>query len=65
VAAGPFIALLALIHVVLGLIWAGGLIAATRPLARALRRPAVVAALDRVTGGVFVAFGLKLALAPR
>jgi len=64
VPAGPFIALLALIHVVLGLIWAGGLIAATRPLTNALRRPAVVAWLDRVIGGVFVGFGLKLALEP-
>lgn len=62
VAAGPFIALLALIHVALGLAWAAGLIAATRPLARALRKPAVVAWLDRVTGGVFIGFGLKLAL---
>ena len=65
VPAGPFIALLALIHVVLGLVWAGGLIAATQPLNRALRRPAVVAWLDRVTGGAFVGFGLKLALEPR
>ncbi len=64
VPAGPFIALLALIHVVLGLIWAAGLIAATQPLSRALRRPAIVAMLDRVTGGVFVGFGLKLALEP-
>ena len=63
--AGPFIAVLALIHVALGLIWAGALIAATRPLTRALRRPAIVAMLDRLTGGVFVGFGLKLALDPR
>ena len=62
---GPFIALLALIHVGLGLAWAAGLIAATQPLSRALRRPVVVAALDRVTGGVFIGFGLKLALEPR
>jgi threonine/homoserine/homoserine lactone efflux protein len=61
----PFIAGLALIHLVLGLIWAGGLIAATQPLSRALRKPAVVATLDRVTGGVFIGFGLKLALEPR
>ena len=65
VPAGPFIALLALVHVILGLLWAGGLIAATKPLTRALRRPAVVAWLDRVTGVVFVGFGLKLALEPR
>ena len=65
VPAGPFIALLALIHVVLGLVWASGLIAATQPLSRALRRTTVVAWLDRVTGGAFVGFGLKLALEPR
>jgi threonine/homoserine/homoserine lactone efflux protein len=62
VPAAPFIALLAFIHVVLGLIWSGGLIAATQPLGRILKRPTVVRWLDRVTGTVFVGFGLKLAL---
>jgi len=38
------------------------LIAATRPLAAALRRPGVVRAIDRVTGGVLIVFGLKLVL---
>jgi threonine/homoserine/homoserine lactone efflux protein len=54
--------LLASIHVVLGLAWSGGLILATAPIARALRKPGVVKWLDRVTGGVFVAFGMRIAL---
>ena len=63
VPAGPFLVLLAAIHGLIGLAWFAMLIAATRPLARALRRPAVVGWLDRVTGGVFVAFAARLALA--
>jgi len=57
--------LLASMHVVMGLAWSGGLILATAPIARALRRPGVVKWLDRVTGGVFVAFGMRLALERR
>jgi threonine/homoserine/homoserine lactone efflux protein len=53
---------LAVIHASLGLLWFGALIFATRPLARALRRPATVRTLDRVTGGLFILFGLRLAL---
>jgi len=63
--AGPFIFLLALIHVAMGLAWFALLIAATAPIAGALGRPAVVRWLDRATGGVFVAFGLRLALERR
>lgn len=59
VAASSF--LLASIHVVLTLIWFSVLIAATVPLGRALRRPAVVRTLDRLTGAVFIGFGLRLA----
>ena len=62
VAAGPFIFLLAAIHAVLGLIWFAALIAATSPLKRWLQRAAVVRWLDRVTGAVFIGFGLRLAL---
>lgn len=62
VAPAPFIVLLAAIHAVITLVWFALLIAATRPLAGALRRAAVVRWLDRVTGGVFLAFGLRLAL---
>ena len=57
--------LLASMHVVMGLAWAGGLILATAPIAHALRKPGVVRWLDRVTGGVFVAFGLRIALERR
>jgi threonine/homoserine/homoserine lactone efflux protein len=54
--------LLTTIHVVEGLLWFALLIAATVPLTGLLRLPAVVSWLDRVTGLVFVAFGLRLAL---
>ena len=54
--------LLASIHAGLGLIWFLLLIGATRPLARALRTPGLVRTLDRLTGGVLIFFGLKLAL---
>jgi threonine/homoserine/homoserine lactone efflux protein len=57
--------LLASLHVVMGLIWAGGLILATAPIAGVLRKPGVVQWLDRVTGGVFVAFGVRIALERR
>lgn len=61
-APGPWTFGLACLHVVVGLIWCALLILATRPLGRALRRPTVVRALDRLTGGVFIGFGVKLAL---
>ncbi len=59
---GLFSFLLATIHVLLGLAWFAVLITATIPMGRVLRRPRVVKSMDRVTGGVFVAFGVKLAL---
>lgn len=62
VSAAPFIVLLATIHVGLSAFWFAGLITATRPLKRWLSRGAVVRWLDRVTGGVFIAFGARLAL---
>ncbi|HEY9234250.1 MAG TPA: LysE family translocator [Phenylobacterium sp.] len=62
VPAGPFLVLLAAIHGLLGAAWFAALIIATQPLAKALRRPGVVAWLDRVTGGVFIAFAARLAL---
>jgi threonine/homoserine/homoserine lactone efflux protein len=57
--------LLASLHVVMGAAWSAALIAAATPLRRFLRRPAVVKGLDRLVGGVFVAFGLRLALTER
>ena len=65
VPARPFIFLLAVIHVVIGTCWAACLIAATQPIAAALRRPAVVRWLDRATGMVFLGFGVRLALERR
>ncbi len=53
---------LAGVHVALSLIWLCLLVALTVPLARVLSRPAVVRGLDRLTGCVFVGFGLRLAL---
>ena len=53
---------LASAHVIIGLVWFAALIAATVPIGRLLRRPSVVRTLDRITGGVFIAFGLKLAI---
>lgn len=55
-------ALLAAIHASIGIVWFGLLIGATRPISSLLKRPPVIAWLDRVTAGVFVAFGAKLAL---
>ena len=54
--------LLALIHALLGLAWFGLLVAAVHPLSRALRRPAVIRTLDRLTGGLFLLFAARLAL---
>ena len=57
----PATLLLAAIHAVLGLLWFLLLIGATRPLARLLRDTRIVRGLDRLTGGVLIFFGLKLA----
>ena len=65
VSVAPYILLLGAIHAVLGLIWFSCLIIATRPLARLLERPSVVQTCDRLTGGMFVAFGVGLALQSR
>ncbi|WP_241018650.1 LysE family translocator [Paraburkholderia sp. Tr-20389] len=53
--------LLACVHVALTLLWFSAVIAATGPLSKFLRMPSVVRSLDRLTGGIFVAFGAKLA----
>ena len=60
-----FGAALALIHDIEGILWFTLVIWATRPLAAWLRRPAVMRWLDRATGGLFLAFGAKLALDQR
>jgi threonine/homoserine/homoserine lactone efflux protein len=61
----PYILLLGAIHALLGLIWFTCLITAMRSIGGLLRRPATVKVCDRVTGGVFVAFGINLALESR
>jgi threonine/homoserine/homoserine lactone efflux protein len=53
--------LLVCVHGALSLAWFGILIAAAKSVSRWLRRPAALTTLDRLTGGVFVAFGVKLA----
>lgn len=60
-----FSLVLATVHAIVGMLWFILLVAATRPLARWLSRPAVTRGLDRVTGAVFIAFGLRLALERR
>jgi threonine/homoserine/homoserine lactone efflux protein len=62
---GPYVILLGAIHALLGLAWFACLIAATRPLAGLLRKPSVVQACDRLTGGVFLVAGIGLALESR
>jgi threonine/homoserine/homoserine lactone efflux protein len=62
VAVAPYMFLLAMVHVALGVVWCGLLIATARSLAQVLRRPPVVRAMDRLTGAVFIVFGAKLAL---
>lgn len=65
VSVAPFTLLLGAIHGLLGLLWFLALIAATRPLTQWLRRAAVVRWLDRTTGGIFIAFGARLAFESR
>lgn len=54
--------LLAGLHVLLTLPWSAMLIAVTAPLGYPLRKPSAIRTLDRLTGGVFVAFRVKLAI---
>lgn len=55
-------AILALVHVVEGMAWFSILIVATHALRTWLSRRAVQVWIDRITGGVLVGFGVKLAL---
>jgi threonine/homoserine/homoserine lactone efflux protein len=65
VSVAPYTLLLGAIHGLLGLVWFLALIAATRALTQWLHRPSVVRGLDRAAGGVFIAFGARLALESR
>lgn len=53
-------AMLAGIHVAMGIPWFGVIILATRPISQLLRKPVVTKVMDGVTGAVLVGFGLKL-----
>ena len=65
VPAAPWMFGLAALHTAFGVAWFAVLIGATVPLSGVLRRAGVVAWLDRITGGVLIGFGVKLALARR
>jgi threonine/homoserine/homoserine lactone efflux protein len=65
VSVAPYIMLLGAIHALLGLACLASLITATRRIAGFLQRPVVIHTCDRLTGGVFVAFGVGLALESR
>lgn len=54
--------LLALVHDVEGLIWFAAITVGAHAARRLLDRPAVHRAIDRITGTVLVAFGLRIAL---
>ncbi len=60
---GALMVAFATIHAVEGILWFGLLITATGFLAPFLRRSRVVETIDRVTGAVLMAFGVRLALA--
>jgi threonine/homoserine/homoserine lactone efflux protein len=62
VATGWYAFGLALMHVTLAVSWFTILATMTASAAHLLRKPSVMPFLDRITGGVFVAFGLHLAL---
>ena len=53
------------IHVILGIIWSGLLIGATRPLSTLFKKPAVIRWMDRTTGLIFIMFAAKLAFSRR
>ena len=57
--------LLAAMHALMGVAWFALLIGATGPISGALQRANVVRWLDRLTGEVFLGFGVRLALERR
>lgn len=54
--------LLTFIHAMITILWFAILALATAPLLRFLKRPRFLSVIDRLTGCVFIAFGLKIAL---
>lgn len=57
--------LMALAHMLLGLIWNAVLIGGSHYFAGHLRKPRVLKAMDRLTGCVFIGFAAKLVLSRR
>jgi len=57
--------LMALAHMLLGLIWNAVLIGGSHYFASHLRKPPVLKVMDRLTGCVFIGFAAKLALSRR
>lgn len=57
--------LMALAHMLLGLIWNSVLISGSHYFAGHLRKPRVLKVMDRLTGCVFIGFAAKLALSRR
>ncbi|PIF21721.1 LysE family translocator [Candidatus Pantoea floridensis] len=57
--------LMALTHMMIGLVWNAVLIGGSQYFAAHLRRPAVLKVMDRLTGCVFIGFAAKLALSRR
>ncbi|CAH6260561.1 LysE family translocator [Pantoea agglomerans] len=57
--------LMALAHMLLGLIWNAVLIGGSHYFAGHLRKPRVLKVMDRLTGFVFIGFAAKLALSRR
>jgi len=57
-----FSMLLAFIHAAEGILWFLLLSSAADFVSQWLRHPSVAVALDRVTGGIFIGFGIKLGL---
>ncbi|MFI5801720.1 LysE family translocator [Streptomyces sp. NPDC051561] len=54
--------LLSTVHVLIGLVWSAVLVACARVLREWLRKPRAQRVLDRITGTVIAAFGVRLAL---
>ncbi len=57
--------LMALAHMLLGLVWNAALIGGSHFFAGHLQKPAVLKVMDRLTGCVFIGFAAKLALSRR
>lgn len=57
--------LMALTHMLIGLLWNAALIGGSHYFAAHLRRPAVLKVMDRLTGMVFIGFAAKLAFSRR